>query len=86
MNLEELINITKSILEDGLDDDPRIQSIKGFVKDLTDDEKINFKSVVSDFSESLKIKDNKIISERYKNKNSKSISKMSDEDFWSLIE
>lgn len=86
MNLEELIQTTKSVLEDNLENDPRIQTLSEFVKDLSYDEKAYFKSTLIEFKKDLTKKGMEAISEKYKNKNYKSKNELSDEEFWSLIE
>lgn len=86
MNLEELIQTTKSVLEDNLENDPRIQILSEFVKDLSDGEKSYFKSILIEFKKDLTKKGMETISEKYKNKNYKNKNELSDKEFWSLIE
>lgn len=86
MNIEELIEIGKNILEDNLENDTRINNLKKFVKDLPDNEREILKSVLFDFNKSLSLKDRQTISVNSDNHIYKlSESKLSDEEFWALI-
>lgn len=81
MNIDELIEIGKNIIEDSLENDTRINNLKNLVKDLPDNEKEVLKSVLIDFSKSLFIKDIQSISVKSDNH----ICNLSDEEFWELI-
>jgi hypothetical protein len=81
MNIEELIEVCKNILEDNLENDTRINNIKNLVNILPDNEKEILKSVLIDFSKSLFIKDIQTISVKEDNH----ICNLSDEEFWELI-
>ena len=86
MNIEELIEIGKNILEDNLENDTRINNLKKLVKDLPDNEREILKSVLFDFNKSLSLKDRQTISVKSDNHIYKlSESKLSDEEFWALI-
>ena len=86
MNIEELIEIGKNILEDNLENDTRINNLKKLVKDLPDNEREILKSVLCDFNKSLSLKDRQTISVKSDNHIYKlSESKLSDEEFWALI-
>ena len=86
MNIEELIEIGKNILEDNLENDTRVNNLKKLVKDLPDNEREILKSVLFDFNKSLSLKDRQTISVNSDNNIYKlSESKLSDEEFWALI-
>ena len=86
MNIEELIEIGKNILEDNLENDTRINNLKKFVKDLPDNEREILKSVLFDFNKSLSLIDRQTISVKSDSHIYKlSESKLSDEEFWALI-
>lgn len=89
MNIEELIEISKNILEENLENDTRINNLKKLVKDLPDNEREILKSALYDFNKSLRYgaskKDRQTIDLTDDHIYKLSESKLSDEEFWALI-
>jgi hypothetical protein len=86
MKIDEIINLTKSIIDDEIEKHPEEwKIIKEFALNLSPDEKEYFKRVMHEYNKAMRYKDMRYKTDEKNKHQLPSTKLMCDEDFYSLL-